>query len=72
MNTDVAKAICKLTPIDFTELQYLLKPVDPKNYTTVVVKKASDDPIDAVPTLAIDEGQKNLFDLINNSAVRSY
>ena len=54
MNTDVAKAIRKLTLIDFNELQYLPKPVDPKNYTTVVVKKISDGTTDAVPTLAID------------------
>ena len=38
MNADVAKAIRKLTPIDFTESQYLPKVVDPKNYTTVVRK----------------------------------
>ena len=54
MNADVAKAMRKLTPIDFTELQYLSQPVDPSNYTTVVMKKASDSTTDAVPTLAID------------------
>ena len=72
INADVAKAIRKLTPIDFPKSRYLPKPVDPKNYTTVVVKKASDGTTDAVPTLAIDEGQKNLLDSVNNSAVCSY
>ena len=75
MNADVAKAIHKLTPIDFTESWYLPKAVDPKKYTTVVVKKAKDDTADdkdAVPTLTIDEGQNNLLDSINNSAVWSY
>ena len=75
MNADVAKAIRKLTPIDFTDSQYLPKAVDPQIYTTVVMKKAKDsttDDKDAVSPHAIDESQKNLLDSINNSAVRSY
>ena len=76
MNADAAKAIRKLTLIDFTDSQYLPKAVDPNKCTTVVVskKKAKDDTTDGdeVPTLAIDEGRKDLLDSINNSAARSY
>ena len=38
INANVAKAMRKLTPVDFTELQYLPKPVDPRSYTTVLLK----------------------------------
>ena len=73
MNADVAKAARKLTPVDFTDSQYLPKAVNPKKYTTAIVpKKGEDGPTkddDSIPTLAIDEGQKNLLDSINNSAV---
>ena len=75
LNANGAKAICKLILIDFTESQYLSKAIDSKKYTTVVVKKAKDgtaDDKEAVPTLAIDEGQKDLLDSINNSVVQIY
>ena len=76
MNADIAKAIRKLTPIDFNDSQNLPKAVSSKKYTTVIVsKKGEDGPTkddDSISTLAIDEGQKNLLDSINNRAVQSY
>ena len=72
-NADIAKAIKKLTPTDFTETEYLPKAVAPKKYTTVIASKKSDsDPSVVIKTVEIDQGQKDLLDSINNSTVQSY